>query len=116
MSEWISVEDKLPENGLYLIYFVDGDYSGWAVCDYLFMWITDDDSDILVTHWQPLPASPHKHPITPPKGESMPQTREYWEKRAAYDQELILEMKDEISTLKHTVNQLRQKANTKEDK
>jgi hypothetical protein len=45
---------------------------------------------------------------TPARGQPMPQTREYWEKRAAMDQELILEQKDEISRLKHTVNQLRQ--------
>ena len=40
-------------------------------------------------------------PITPPIGESMPQTREHWEKRAQNDQELILEQKSEISELKH---------------
>jgi len=49
-----------------------------------------------------------QHPISPPKGESMPQTREYWEKRADMDQKLILEMKAEISKLNHTINQLRQ--------
>lgn len=50
-----------------------------------------------------------KHPLTPPRGEPMPQTREHWEKRAAYDQELILEMKAEISKLKHKLNQAMQR-------
>jgi hypothetical protein len=49
------------------------------------------------------------HPITPPKGKPMPQTREYWEKRAHMDQELILEMKEEIASLKHENNNLKQK-------
>lgn len=46
--------------------------------------------------------------ISPAKGEPMPQTREYWEKRAMLDQELILEQKSEISKLKHRVNKLEQ--------
>jgi len=44
-----------------------------------------------------------------PKGQPMPQTREYWIQLAARDQELILELKDEISKLKCKVNQLQQK-------
>ena len=51
-------------------------------------------------------------PPTPPKGEPMPQTREYWEKRAAMDLDLIMEQKEEISRLKQTVNNLRQKLKT----
>jgi len=43
------------------------------------------------------------------KGVLMPQTNAYFVKRAAMDQELILEMRDEISRLKGTVNNLRQK-------
>ncbi len=57
----------------------------------------------------PCPSCNLQSPLTPPRGEPMPQTREYWEKRAAMDLELIMEMKEEISKLKHTVNQLRQK-------
>jgi hypothetical protein len=48
-------------------------------------------------------------PPTPARGEPMPQTEAYWNKRAQMDQELILEMKDEISKLKSQVNDLRQK-------
>jgi hypothetical protein len=44
-----------------------------------------------------------------PKAEPMPQTREYWIKMAAMDQELILEQKEEISRLKFKLNQLQQK-------
>ena len=48
------------------------------------------------------------YPITPPKGEKMPQTREYWEKRADMDQELILKQRDEIGELKQRINKLQQ--------
>lgn len=48
------------------------------------------------------------HPITPPKGEPMPQTREYWEKRADMDHELIRLQRDEINALKQRINQLQQ--------
>lgn len=41
-----------------------------------------------------------KAPLTPARGEPMPQTREYWEKRAQMDQELIFDQKEEISALK----------------
>jgi hypothetical protein len=50
-----------------------------------------------------------RYPPTPAKGDPMPQTREYWEKRAAMDQELIIEQKEEISRLKHQANNLSQK-------
>ena len=58
MSEWVSVNDRLPENGVYLVYYqtLDGLASGQACCDYLLNWITCDD--IEVTHWMPLPAKP----------------------------------------------------------
>ena len=46
---------------------------------------------------------------TPAKGEAMPRTVEYYEKRAMMDQELILEMKDKIERLELKNNQLRQK-------
>jgi len=48
-------------------------------------------------------------PITPSRYEPMPQTPEYWKKRAEMDQELILEQRAEISQLRHKVNQLQQK-------
>lgn len=48
-------------------------------------------------------------PPTPPRGQPMPQTRAYWEKRAAMDYALIMEQQAEISRLKETVNKLRQK-------
>jgi len=50
-------------------------------------------------------------PITPPRYEPMPQTREYWEKRAMMDQELILEQLAEISKLRQRINNLEQKLN-----
>lgn len=47
-------------------------------------------------------------PITPPRGEPMPQTQEYWEKRAIMDQDLILEQREDISKLKVRINKLEQ--------
>ena len=44
-----------------------------------------------------------------PKGQPMPQNREYWVQLAARDQELILEQADEINRLKQTINKLRQR-------
>ncbi len=76
MSEWISVEDKLPGEGQWVIgatyhkwreefypatgklarlvteLFFDG-YQGNEVC-----WLKDGDWEITVTHWQPLPQPP----------------------------------------------------------
>lgn len=48
-------------------------------------------------------------PMTPAKNEPMPQTPEYWMKRASMDLELIMEMKEEISKLKQKVDKLRKK-------
>jgi hypothetical protein len=56
-----------------------------------------------------------RYPPTPAKGDPMPQTREYWEKRAAMDQELIIEQKEEISRLKHQANNLSQKVKSLTD-
>lgn len=71
MGEWISVEDRLPEDyGNYLGACIDGEvtevtfipntnaaYRGlhWSTCDADgFKWLTNDD----VTHWMPLPEPP----------------------------------------------------------
>lgn len=52
-----------------------------------------------------------EHPPTPAKGEPWPDTKEYWIKRAAMDEVLILKQKKEISRLKQKLNNLRQKKN-----
>jgi len=44
-----------------------------------------------------------------PKDEKMPMTEEYFYKTLAMNEELIFEMKDEISKLKMTINKLRLK-------
>jgi len=44
-----------------------------------------------------------------PKDEKMPMTEEYFYKTLAMNEELIFEMKDEISKLKMTINKLQQK-------
>jgi hypothetical protein len=54
-----------------------------------------------------------QRPLTPARYESMPKTQEYWVKRAEMDQELIIEQAGEIIRLKQTINQLRQKLQSK---
>ena len=51
------------------------------------------------------------HEIAPPtpKDEKIPMTDKYFYKVLAMNEELIFEMKDEISALKITINKLRQK-------
>ena len=51
----------------------------------------------------------NKIPLTPFKG--MPQTQEYWEKRAQLDQEVILDQSKIISDLKHQNQKLNMKVN-----
>ena len=66
MSDWISVEDRLPESENPVLTFVSGEFviasywvtsdkhhgqQGWADC------FTSDDLDG-GTHWQPLPLPP----------------------------------------------------------
>lgn len=50
-----------------------------------------------------------RNAITPPKGEPMPRTVEYYQANAIRDQELIMGQKDEISRLKMRINKLEQK-------
>ena len=51
------------------------------------------------------------HEIAPPtpKDKKIPMTEEYFYKVLAMNEELIFEMKDEISKLKMTINKLQQK-------
>lgn len=59
VQEWVSVEDRLPEENTTVIVATDNgivfqclySYDGWD------LW---DDNDVNITHWQPMP---------PPKGE-----------------------------------------------
>ena len=60
VKEWVSVEDRLPEENTTVIVATDNgivfqclySYDGWD------LW---DDNDVNITHWQPMPQ--------PPKGE-----------------------------------------------
>lgn len=60
VQEWVSVEDRLPEENTTVIVATDNGivfqclyaYDGWD------LW---DDNDVNITHWQPMPQ--------PPKGE-----------------------------------------------
>ena len=52
-------------------------------------------------------------PITPARGEPMPKTIEYYQKRGDADQKLILQYEEDIAHYKRTVNNLRQKLERK---
>jgi len=58
MSEWISVEDELPEkSGIYLCYFGNGNggFSKMLSVSYQGVWHSGYQEP---THWQHLPAPP----------------------------------------------------------
>ena len=58
MSEWISVEDRLPEDAYFVLAFEDTGLMR-VVCFYDNRW--EDNLDYViegVTHWMPLPKPP----------------------------------------------------------
>jgi hypothetical protein len=66
MGEWISVKDRLPEDGSSVLVFIP-DYPdaylsnrvAWLDCDTTPpLWIHEGVDIDGVTHWQPLPAPP----------------------------------------------------------
>lgn len=59
MSEWIKVNDRLPENDAVVLCFTDGtvEIGAWSEADDLW-WDCYHDDEIVVTHWIPLPAPP----------------------------------------------------------
>lgn len=61
MSEWVSIDDKLPANGDYVLAF-DGDSMCVAfVCDGEFNSWDDRVSWSDITHWMPLPEQPEQY-------------------------------------------------------
>lgn len=67
MSEWISVEDELPEDVLVLVvtrkgFVTVGEYDAknnqWIALDPYLLGCIDSVIYPTVTHWQPLPAPP----------------------------------------------------------
>ncbi len=59
MAEWISVKDRLPEEGSYVLVFVNLGY-GYTIGTSLYL-NKSFKMDENITHWMPLPE--------PPKGE-----------------------------------------------
>jgi hypothetical protein len=59
MNEWISVEEKLPNNGDSVLCFRELD-NWYVVCDYLKRTFVFGDMEKahLISHWQPLPEPP----------------------------------------------------------
>jgi len=58
-SEWISVEERLPEAETSVLVFTERGYIflSWASNEDVF-WFYNEDEDDRVTHWQPLPEPP----------------------------------------------------------
>lgn len=62
-SEWISVEERLPETETSVLVFTERGYIflSWASNEDVFWFYNEDEND-RVTHWQPLPAPPTTDP------------------------------------------------------
>ena len=70
MSNWISVEDRLPKNNECVLVFANDIISNWMltleayICPEYdsFDWIQLDGEDFpcIVTHWMPLPEPPEQ--------------------------------------------------------
>ena len=59
LSDWISVEDRLPEKlGCYLVHFQSGDLTSWSYNDQDTGFNDAIYSQGPITHWQPLPSPP----------------------------------------------------------
>jgi hypothetical protein len=70
-NEWISVEDRLPNNGINILMFMknkthswsqigcyDSTHNDWCVCNEQLDHVEKDFYED-VTHWQPLPEPPN---------------------------------------------------------
>jgi hypothetical protein len=63
--EWIKVADRLPKEGIYIVWGRDAEEKGntiWRCETALFMpwrgWVDYDDKSMEVTHWMPLADAP----------------------------------------------------------
>lgn len=56
---WIPVSERLPEDGVRVIVYLDGIYPYQHIdCRYGKGWLTERLTGMTVTHWQPLPPPP----------------------------------------------------------
>lgn len=66
MSEWISVNEKLPEHGQFVLVFVREGImtvvrADVSKCNYIFMTQDLRHQVFKVTHWMPLPEPPKEN-------------------------------------------------------
>ncbi|MCB7128181.1 MAG: DUF551 domain-containing protein [Candidatus Brocadiales bacterium] len=66
MTEWISVEERLPKKYKNVLIFVDFRLRGgsWHMntASYIEEWVHGNDPTPGVTHWMPLPEPPKEKP------------------------------------------------------
>ena len=62
MSEWISVESRLPEDNMKVLIYLRTNHTSWVDTSYFSesYWMDEDEEsiDYYISHWMPLPEPP----------------------------------------------------------
>jgi len=113
MNKWISVGDRLPEEGTAVMVYGANGYCIEEMSSYDVACMSGEEYDVywsLVSHWMPLskPGVARGFGLTP-RGEPMPQTIEEWRHLVDLDEEAMIRDKVAISKLKVRINILTQR-------
>jgi len=58
--EWISVKDRLPEDGEDVLFYYDYISIGWYEDEWFYDSEDKFSAELDITHWMPLPESPNE--------------------------------------------------------